>query len=85
MKPGCSGDESNDEYVAVGEALQPLCGRPPAGSGVPAGPALAGKPGSTTLTRSPLATKLLGAVTLTLANSTQLAVEEKRSSVKSKA
>ena len=70
--------------MAVGVTLPTCCGQPP-GSGVPAGLALAGGMGSTTLARTPLATKLLGAAALTLASSKQLAAGTQRSSVKAKA
>jgi hypothetical protein len=70
--------------VAVGVALPPLCGHPPAGRGVPMGLALAGEPESTTPARRPLVMTLAGVVTVTLASIKQLA-SPKRSSVKAKA
>ena len=51
-------------------------------NGVCTGVALTGWPGSATPTRRPLTAKLLDTVARTPARSTQLAVGEKRSSVK---
>ena len=70
--------------VVVGVTLPPLCGQPPAGSGVCAGLELAGALGSNTPKRRPLAMTLAAAVAVTLAYKKQLATGDQRSSVKAK-